>query len=251
MMRHIFGAFLGLMLLAAPAGASDGKQAAAQAAEAARGLQQYATEAAAAGRRMDLGKGPGADYFRRVFDQASFATLPAPTASDMPWLLDWFGAVRTANHTILSFGADPKQLAALPPEQIARNLAEYEDQFAAATAFLHRMFPRVMATALDFMKTLPESERNAPVRQDGLNKMRAGYVEAVEGSLTFIAAGDVKPDNIRAITAALRDNAGTWSRLVPPADRGRLAKLIATARDRAGDQPSAENLRAVLTTLGK
>src|SRR4051794_14838238 len=102
-MRHIFGAFLGLMLLAAPAGATDGKQAAAQATEAAKGLQQYATEAAAAGQRMDLGKGAGAGYLRRVFDQASFANLPAPAASDMPWLLDWFGAVRTANYTILYF----------------------------------------------------------------------------------------------------------------------------------------------------
>jgi len=239
------------MLLAAPAGASDGKQAAAQATEAARGLQQYAADTAAAGQRMDFAKGAGADYFQRVFDQTSFAALPAPTAADMPWLLDWFGAVRTANHTLLSFGADPKQLAAIPPEQIARNIADYEDQFAAATAFLHRMFPRVMATALDFMKTLPEDQRNSAVRQDGLKKMRAGYVEAVEGSLTFIAAGDVKPQNIRTITEALRENADTWSRLVPPADRGRLAKLIATARDKAGDAPSAENLRAVLNTLSK
>ena len=181
------------MLLAAPAGASDGKQAAAQATEAAKGLQQYATETAASGQRMDLVKGPGADYFQRVFDHASFADLPTPTASDMPWLLDWFGAVRTTNYTILAFGADPKQLAAIPPEQMARNLAEYEDQFAAATAFLHRMFPRVVATTLDFMKTLPEDQRNSPVRQAGLDKMRAGYVQAVEGSLTFIAAGDVKP----------------------------------------------------------
>jgi hypothetical protein len=38
---------------------------------------------------------------------------------------------------------------------------------------------------------------------------------------------------------------------VPPADRGRLAKLVATARDKAGDPPSAENLRAVLNTLSK
>jgi hypothetical protein len=249
-MHRIVSAVVGLILLAAPAAASDGKEAAAQAAEAARGLQQYAAEVAAAGNRIDFAKGPAADYFQRVFDQASFAGLPAPAAADMPWLMEWFGAVRNANYTILYFGADPKRLAALSQEQIARNLADYEDQFAAATAFMHKMFPRVMTTALDFMNALPERDRNSPVRQEGLGKMRNGYVEAVEGSLTFLAAGGAKTQNIRTITAALRENAETWSKLVAPADRGRLAKLIAMARDKAGDDQSSENLRAMLTTLG-
>jgi len=77
-MHRVIGALIGLALLAAPAAANDGKQAAAEAVEAAQGLQRYATEVAAAGGHMDFVKGPGADYLQRVLDQASFASLPAP-----------------------------------------------------------------------------------------------------------------------------------------------------------------------------
>jgi len=163
--------------------------------------------------------------------------------------MDWFGAVRSANATILYFGADPKQLTTLSQEQIARNITEYEDQFTTATVLVHKMFPRLMTTAVDFVNRLPEKDRTSRVRQDGLTKMRAGYVETVEGSLTFLAAGSAKPQNIRAITSALRDNAGVWSKLATPQDRGRLAKLIAMARDKAPDDQSSGNLRAMLGTL--
>lgn len=248
-MHRITGALVGLALLAAPAAAGDGKQAAEQAVEAAHGLQRYAAEVAAAGGHMDLAKGPGAEYLQRVFNQGSFAALPALATTDLPWLMDWFGAVRDANSTILHFGADPKQLTTLSPEQIGRNIAEYEDQFTTATVFVHTMFPRLMTTVVDYVNALPERDRTSKVRQDGLAKMRAGYVETVEGSLTFIAAGGAKTQNIRAITSALRDRAGVWSKLATPADRGRLAKLIAMARDKAGDDQSSGTLRAMLGTL--
>ena len=248
-MHRIYRALFGLILLATPAVAGDGKQAAAQAVEAARGLQHHAAEVAAAGQRIDFAKAPAADYFQRVFDSASLAALPAPAAADMPWVSEWFSALNSANQTIVFFGTDTKRPALQQQGQIGRNLAEYEDQFALATAFIQNMFARLMTTALDFLNTLSEQERNSPVRQDGLAKMRHGYVDAVEGSLRFLAAGNVKPANIRIMTAALRENAGTWSKIVPPADRGRLAKLIATARDKAGDAQSSENLRAILSTL--
>jgi len=248
-LQPIIGALVGLVLLAAPAAASDGKQVAAQAVEAAQGLQRYAAEVAAAGKRMDLAKGPAAEYLQRVFDSASYAALPAPAVADLPWLIDWFGAVQKANFTIIYFGADPKQIATLPQREIERNIADYEEQFTTATVFVHKMFPRLMSTALDFINTLPEKERNSPVRQQGLGKMRAGYVEAVEGSLMFIASGGAKPQSIRAISTALRDNAALWAKLVPPQDRGRLAKLIASARDKAPDSQSSDNLRVMLGTL--
>src|SRR5262249_38257603 len=97
--------------------------------------------------------------------------------------------------------------------------------------------------------TLPEKERNSPVRQDGLGKMRAGYVEAVEGALMFIGSGGAKPQSVRAISAALRDNAAVWAKLVPPQDRDRVAKLIAAARDKAPDEQSSDNLRVMLGAL--
>jgi len=248
-MHRIIGAFIGLMLLAGPAAAGDGKQAAARAVEAAQGLQRYAAEVAAAGGRMDLAKGPAAEYLERVFDQASLASLAAPAPSDLPWVMDWFWAVNSANSAILYFGADPTRIAELAQEQIARNVNDYEDQLTTGTVFLHKMFPRLLTSALDFLNALPEQERNSPVRQDGLGKIRNAYLKTVEGSLTFVASEGAKAQTIRAITTALRENAATWARLVQPEQRGRLARLITTARDKAPDAQSSDNLRAMLSTL--
>ncbi len=247
--HRISGALVGLTLLAAPAAASDGKQAAAQAVEAAPGLQRYATEVAAAGGRMDLLKGPDADHLLRVFDEASFAALPAPGSPDLHWPVDWFGALRTANYSILYFGADPKRMAEVSPEQISRNIADYEDQLATATVFMHDMFPRVMATAVGYISRLPENERNLPVRPEGVGKLRAGYAESMERSPMVIASGGGKTRTIRAITTALRQNAEASASLATPEDRGRLARLIATVRDKAGDAQSFGNLRAMLGSL--
>jgi hypothetical protein len=52
-MRRVRSAIVGLMLLAAPAAASDGRQAASAAAEAARALQQQAIQIATAGKRLE------------------------------------------------------------------------------------------------------------------------------------------------------------------------------------------------------
>lgn len=249
-MRPMFSALAGLLLLAAPAWASDGKQAAVSATQAARALQQHAADTAAAGARIDYTRAPAADYFQRVFDLKAFAELTAVSAADMPWLLDWFGAVRMTNSTLLYFGADPRRPAELTPEKMEQNLSQYEDQFAAATAFSLRMFPRVMKTAQAFFDSLSDEDRKSPVRQDGFLKMRQGYVESVEGSLIFLAAGGSKPANVRMITATLRETASAWAALVARADRPRLAHLIATARDKAGDEQAADNLRAVQLALG-
>ena len=64
-MQRICGAFIGSMLLAAPAAASDGKQAAALAVEAAQALQQRAAQATAAGKRVDLKVAPASDHIHR------------------------------------------------------------------------------------------------------------------------------------------------------------------------------------------
>src|SRR4051794_24544571 len=99
-MRTIYTALLGLMLLAAPAAASDGKEAAARALEAAQALKRHAVRVSAAGKRLDLTVGPASEHFRRVYDAKSFAELPPAAASDMAWIVDWLGAVSTANHAL-------------------------------------------------------------------------------------------------------------------------------------------------------
>jgi len=138
-MQRIFGAFLGLMLLAAPAAASDGKQAAARAVAAAEALKQQAVETAAAGKRLDFTSGPASELLRRIFDSKAFAELPPVAVSDMGWIIDWLDAARTTNHTLLDFGADPKRPTQLEPAALARNVHEFEDQMAIAVTFQQRL----------------------------------------------------------------------------------------------------------------
>jgi hypothetical protein len=111
-MRRICSAIVGLMLLAAPAAARDGRQVATAAAEAARALQQQAIQAAAAGKRLDMTTAPASDNFSRIFDTKSFDGLPPINAGDLPWMIDWLVAVRNANFTLLYFGADPSSRCA-------------------------------------------------------------------------------------------------------------------------------------------
>jgi hypothetical protein len=220
-MHRIIGAFMALTLLAAPAAANDGKQAAALALEAAQGLQ-------------------------RLFEQASFASLP--TTSDLPWLTDWCGAVGNANYAILAFGADPKRIAELPEEEVARSLLDYEDQLVTAAVFIHKMVPRLMTTALDTINGLPGTKHRSRVPPDGPGTSNS-FREIVEGPLAALATGSVKAQTISALLAALRDNAETSAKLTPPDQRGRLAKLVATMRDKAPGAQPADRQRAALTTL--
>ena len=244
-MRSALFALLGLMLLAAPAAASDGKRAAVQATEAGRAFARLAAETAAAGKRIDFTTAPASGYVARIFDANAFAALLPPGATDMPWMLDWFGAARNASFTILYFGADPKQIESFPPDRIQRNLDQYGDQFAAGSAFLLRMYPRMMSTVQAFMATLSDEQRNSPVRQDGLAKMRSGQLEAVLGALVFAAEGGSKPENIRIMMAALRETADSWTGLVVPKDRAQVRTLLATALSKYSDEETAKSLLAV------
>jgi len=209
-MHRIIGAVTALTLLAAPAAASDAKQAVAQALEAA---------------------------------QAGFAS--PPVAADAPWLADWFGAARNVNCAILSFGADPKRITKLPREEIGRSLVDYQDRFVTAAMFVHKMVPRLITSGLDAINALPGTER----RPHG--KMPNTFHEIVEGPLMVLATDDAKAQNIRAPMIALRDSAAISAKLMPPNQRGRLAKLIAIMRDKAPDAQPADSQRAALTTLEK
>jgi hypothetical protein len=73
--------------------------------------------------------------------------------------------------------------------------------------------------------------------------LRAG---SVERSPIFGAPAAVKAQNLRAITETLRANAEVWAKPATPQDRNRLAKLIAIAREKAGNAQSSDNLRAML-----
>src|SRR5262245_21253349 len=110
-MRRLSAALFGLLLVTAPAVAlTTGPQLAAQAMEAAAELHVQAAEAAAAGKRMDLTTTAARDNLNRALDAKSLAALPAPSAKDIPWMLDLLQSANTVNLTLLFFGADASKV---------------------------------------------------------------------------------------------------------------------------------------------
>lgn len=248
-MRRICSAIVGLMLLAAPAAASDGRHVATAAAEAARALQQQAIQIAAAGKRLDMTTALASDNFSRIFDTKRLDELPPISAGDMAWMVDWLVAVRTANLTLLYFGADPKQPMRIDQAALARNVNQYEDEIARMMVFSQKLFPRLLATAQAFMEALPEKERNSKVRLDGFAKMMSGYLESVEGALGFAAADGTKTANARAIAEALRESAPIWIEIATPDVRKRFAGFVTAARGKTADAETATHLRAIEDVL--
>jgi hypothetical protein len=230
-----------LMLLAVlftPALGQDGSRTAASAADAAQALQLYLDRVSESGQRPDYTKPPAADLFRQVFDLEQLTALPPPKASDMPWVLDWFDAVKETYKRIMFFGAKPgpdPDLAA-----IGHNLEEYEDQYAAAMSFMLRLMAREATTAFLFMDQLTPEERT-PIREAGLQKFRASGAQMIEDAICPVEAG-MKPANARLITAAMRDTRDILARFILPDNRSRIITLLAKAQDMVKDAEVQKDL---------
>jgi len=247
-MRRIFLTIAGLMLLAAPAAASDGKEAAARAVAAAQALKQQASQAAAAGKRLDFTSGPASEHLNRIFDSKAFAELPPAAAADMPWMLDWIGAVSTTNHTLLDFGSSSKRTTQPDFTVIARNLRDYEDQITIAMAFQQRLFPRVLESGYEFLASLPEAERT-PVRLKGLEKVMASYLDTIKGAICFAGDSTIKPANARMVAAAVRELADTWIELTEDDIRKQFVDLVTAALQGTKDEEIAQHFRAIQGAL--
>ena len=125
-----------LLALVSPARAQDGAREAAAAGEAAQAFRVYVEGVTKTGGRPDLTRPEVATLLGRVFDLDALNALPPAQANDLPWLLDWMEAANTANKLFTRYGSKPGPGPDLPA--IERNMAEYEDQFAAALNFLIR-----------------------------------------------------------------------------------------------------------------
>jgi hypothetical protein len=247
-MRGICLAFLGLMLLAAPAAASDGKEAAARALEAAQALKRHAAQVATSGKRLDLTVAPASEHFRRIFDAKGFAELPPAAASDMEWIGDWIGAVSITNHTLYEFGADPKRPGQPDLAVLARNVSEYEDQMTVAMIFQQRLFPRVMEAGYEFLVSLPEDERT-PVRLKGLAGVVVNYLETIRASICFAGDNTIKPANARMIAATVRESIEVWSEYLEDDMHKQFISVLTTAQQQTKDTETAEQFRAIQTAL--
>jgi len=241
----ILRSLLLLLVLFTPALGQDGSRAAARAADAAQALQLYLDNLAKSGERPDYTKPPAADLFRQVFDFEQLAALPPPEASDVPWVLDWFEAVKETYKRIMffgtKFGPDFDQAAA------GRNFKEYEDQYAAAMTFELHLLARQTVTLFLFMDQLTP-EKRTPIREAGLHKFRVSGAQMLDNAIPPLVAG-MRPANARLITAALRDTRDDWAKLILPEDRSRIITLLAKVKVMVKDDEVENNLAAFADRL--
>lgn len=237
-----------LFLFLAPtafAHAQDGPRDAATARDAAQALQLYLAGVAKSGARPDYTRPPAAALFRRVFDLNALATLPPPAADDFGWLLAWGGAVDQSYKAVMLFGLPADQN--LDQAAIRRNLADYEDQYAAALDFMVRFQARVAATTVAILHALPVAERTAP-RAAGLQQARVGATQTIHGALTAVAR-IAKPANARLVSAALRDTRALWATYIMPDDRAAIIAMAAQMPKTVTDRAVRKNLAAFADAL--
>jgi hypothetical protein len=219
---RLLAALPALLALASFAYAQDGPRDAATAQDAAQALGLYLDTVAKSGGRPDYTKPPASDLFGHVFDLDALAALPPAEASDLNWLLAWGGAVDRSYKDIILFGLHPEQ--GLDPAALRRNMAQYEDQYAAAMNFMLRIQTRLATTTIRILDALPQDQRTAG-RATGLQQARTGATQTIVGALSAIAHG-LKPANGRLVSGALRDTAGIWAQYVMPNDRADLIGML-------------------------
>jgi hypothetical protein len=234
-----------LLALVAPARAQDGPHDATTAQNAAQAFGIYLDGVLKSGGQPDFAKPPASDLFRHIFDVAALKALPPAKADDIPWLLQWGGAVDQSYKRIILFGLQPGQ----PPDQLVlrRNMAAYEDQCAMAMDFLIRFEARQATVLTLFLQQLPQEQRT-PARAAGLQQARMGAAQTIMGAITAIAQ-DMKPGNARLITASLRDTRNTWANYVMPDDRTTIVNVVGQMPASVKDGEVRKNLAALAGAL--
>lgn len=223
--------------------AHDGKAAVAKATKAAAALQSYSDRMQRAGRRPDYAAAPAADLLRVVFDVDRLAALPAPTARDFDWLMDWATAANRGYQQIIFVGMSPKQ-----PDQAKfnQNLQDYQDQITLAMSFLVRVVAREMEVGVLFMAELPK-EAVTPIRLAGYQGMRASGVGLLR-SVLCVAQG-IKPDNVRMLMTAINDTQTIWTDLLSPREKTMVSQQLRDIMSRLSDTAALNSTALVLAAF--
>jgi hypothetical protein len=242
---RVLTSLLLLLALVSFAHGQDGPRDAATAQDAALALQLYLDAVAQSGGRPDYTKPPASDLFRHVFDVEEFTALPPAEASDLNWQLEWGIAVDQSYKQIILFGLKPDQ--GLDQAALRRNMAEYEDQYAAAMNFMVRFQARLATTTILILDGLPQEQRTWG-RAAGLQQARIGATQTIVGALSSIARG-LRPANGRLVSGALRDTRDIWAQYVMPNDRADLIGMLARIPKTVEDQEVQRNLAGFSAAL--
>jgi hypothetical protein len=238
--------FLVLLALASPALAQDGVRDAAAAREAAQAFRVYVEGVTKKAERPDLTRPEVAALLGRVFDLEALNALPPVQASDLDWLLDWVEAANATVKLFTLYGSKPgpqPDLAALQ-----RNMAQYEDQYAAAVNFMVRVQAREAISANTFWAGLAPEQRTR-VREEG----RAGASRFLAGwileTICSTMLSDGKPANARLVSAAIRDTREIWASYLLPRDRAHVIEGLAVYQKQVPDETARTDLAAFKDAL--
>ncbi len=235
-----------LLALASPAFAQDGARDAAAAREAAQAFKVYVDGVAKAGARPDLTRPEVAALLDRIFDLDALNALPPEQASDLGWLLDWMEAANATNKLFTRYGSKPGPQPDL--QAIERNMAEYEDQYAAAINFLIRGQAREMVASQLFMASLAPEQRTS-VRERGFAGARKSTAEFILASICAVIESGGKPANARLVAAAIRDTHDVWASFFLPDDRARVIEQLTDLPKRVPDETARADLAAFTEAL--
>lgn len=235
-----------LIALVSSAFAEDGLIDAAAADDAAQAFRVYVDGVAKKGERPDLTRPEIAALLGRIFDLDALNALPPAQGSDLPWLLDWMEAANTANKLITRYGSKPGPGPDLPA--IGRNMAEYEDQIAAALNFLIRGQAREAVSSNLFWEGLAPEQRTR-VREQGFAGARNSNAEFILSAICSAITSGGKPDNARLVAAAIRDTAEIWASYFLPQHRAHILEQLAEYTKRVPDETARADLTTFAATL--
>jgi len=235
-----------LLALASPAFAEDGLIDAAAARDAAQAFRVYVEGVAKKGERPDLTRPEVAALLGRVFDLDGLNALPPAQGGDLPWLLDWMEAANATNKLITRYGSKPGPGPDLPA--IERNMAEYEDQFAAALNFLIRGQAREAVSSNLFWEGLAPEQRTR-VREQGLAGARNSTAEFILSAVCSAITSGGKPANARLVAAAIRDTGNVWASYFLPQHRARVIEVLENFQKQVTDETARTDLAAFTTAL--
>jgi hypothetical protein len=211
--------------------AADGAQAAAASKESAKAISDYAAGLARSGDRPDYSRPPLAEHFRRIFDAETLAALPPPEPDDLGWLADWAESAESSFKALAVFGA---QKGSDINAAIVRNMPAYENEVAAATAFMMRLSGRVVSTAAIFV-TPPGERLTEEIRKNLLDRAARGLVASrslVQTVLTTtqIMSNRLKPQNAMLMMGAVQDTLDAWASYTSANERNIILNQLEQAR---------------------
>jgi hypothetical protein len=235
-----------LLALASPAFAEDGLIDAAAARDAAQAFRVYVEGVAKKGERPDLTRPEITALLGRVFNLDGLNALPPTQGSDIYWLLDWMEAANATYKLFTRYGSKPGPQPDLPA--IERNMAEYEDQIAAALNFLIRGQAREAASSNLFWEGLAPEQRTR-VREQGLTGARNSNAEFILSAICSGVTSGGKPANGRLVAAAIRDTREVWASYFLPQHRSRILEVLADYTKRVPDETARSDLATFAAAL--